>query len=135
MSSFDKQKSGLAGELFVAAELLKRGFQVSITFGNAKAIDLFAYKEEDNKTYNIQVKTLKRPNSFPLQIDNVNEKYTYVFVLLNAIGAEVEYFIINGKEIIQEEKYLFGKGGGKAKMAGISLSKLRDYKNKWEVIK
>jgi hypothetical protein len=26
--------------LFVAAELLKRGIQISITFGNAKAIDL-----------------------------------------------------------------------------------------------
>ena len=34
----DGQLSALAGELFVAAELLKRGYQTSITFGNAKAI-------------------------------------------------------------------------------------------------
>ena len=33
----ERQMTGLAGELFVAAELLKRGLQTSITFGNAKA--------------------------------------------------------------------------------------------------
>ncbi len=39
----DGNITGLAGELFVAAELLKRGLQTSITFGNAKQIDLFAH--------------------------------------------------------------------------------------------
>ncbi len=33
----DSQKSGLAGELFVAAELFKREYQVSLTLGNANA--------------------------------------------------------------------------------------------------
>jgi hypothetical protein len=37
----DGQVSGLAGEFFVAAELLKRGRQTSVTFGNAKGVDLF----------------------------------------------------------------------------------------------
>jgi len=36
----DGQLSSLAGEFFVAAELLKRDFQTSVTFGNVKAIDL-----------------------------------------------------------------------------------------------
>ncbi|GLW61739.1 hypothetical protein Hthe01_20880 [Hydrogenophilus thermoluteolus] len=39
----DGQVTGLAGEFFVAGELLKRGLQTSITFGNAKAIDIFAH--------------------------------------------------------------------------------------------
>jgi len=39
----DRQMTGLSGELFVAAELLKRGLQTSITFGNAKAIDLLTF--------------------------------------------------------------------------------------------
>jgi hypothetical protein len=38
-SAVDRSMTGLAGELFVAAELLKRGLQTSITFGNAKQID------------------------------------------------------------------------------------------------
>ena len=46
----DGQKSGLAGELFAAAEPLKRELQVLITFGNAKAIDLFVYNENVEKS-------------------------------------------------------------------------------------
>ena len=34
----DGQKSGLAGEFFAAAELLKRGLQTSLTLGNAESI-------------------------------------------------------------------------------------------------
>ena len=47
----DGQMTGLAGELFVAAELLKRGLQTSVTFGNAKAIDLLAYNQEVQKEF------------------------------------------------------------------------------------
>jgi hypothetical protein len=75
----DSQKSGLAGELFVAAELLKRGLQVSLTLGNAKSIDLFAYSEQSKKTYTIQVKTLRKSNCYPLQIQNVVANCVYVF--------------------------------------------------------
>lgn len=41
----DGQESGLAGEFFVAAELLKRGLQTSLTLGNGKSIDLFAIND------------------------------------------------------------------------------------------
>lgn len=67
----DCQKSGLSGELFVAAELLKRDFQVSLTLGNAKAIDLFAYWEATDKAYEVQVKTLRTSNCYLLRIQNV----------------------------------------------------------------
>ena len=47
----DGQKSGLAGEFFVAAELLKRGLQTSLTLGNAKSIDLFAINDKDTSVH------------------------------------------------------------------------------------
>src|SRR6187455_1873493 len=50
----DGQITGLAGELFVAAELLKRGLQTSVTFGNAKAIDLLAFNPATEKTFTVQ---------------------------------------------------------------------------------
>ena len=50
----DNQKVGLSGEFFVAAELLKRDFQVSLTLGNAKDVDLFV-QSENRKTFSIQV--------------------------------------------------------------------------------
>jgi hypothetical protein len=59
----DGQKSGLSGEFFVAAELLKRELQVSLTLGNAKSIDLFAINNKGTR-FTIQVKTLRARNYF-----------------------------------------------------------------------
>src|SRR5688572_4426592 len=79
----DGQITGLAGELFVAAELLKRGLQTSVTFGNAKAIDLFAFNPETGHTFTVQVKAIRKPNVFPIAHDRVAAKHIYVFVVLN----------------------------------------------------
>ena len=59
----DGQKSGLAGEFFVAAELLKRGLQTSLTLGNAKSIDLFAINDQGTR-FTIQVKALPKSELF-----------------------------------------------------------------------
>lgn len=57
LSPMERNSTHPAGEYFVAAELYRRGFSVGMTIGNAKAIDLFANK--DNKTISIQVKAIK----------------------------------------------------------------------------
>jgi len=40
MTPHEKNNTHLAGEFFVAAELFKRNYQVSLTLGNAKEVDL-----------------------------------------------------------------------------------------------
>lgn len=67
----DGQLSGLAGELFVAAELLKRGLQTSVTFGNAKSVDLFTYNPTLGRTFAVQVKTVreKLPGIHPKDLE------------------------------------------------------------------
>jgi len=129
----DSQKSGLAGELYVAAELLKRNFQVSLTLGNAKAVDLLAYSEQqEEKTYRIQVKTLRKSNCFPLQIQKINRDHIYVFVMLNKPGDAVEYFIMTGHEIISDEKRLYCNGNGRADRSAVKIGPLRKYyKDRW----
>jgi len=71
--------SHLAGEYFVAAELYKRGFSVAMTLGNAKAIDLFA--EKDQRTVNVQVKaiSLRKNVGWPILKKKVFRKVMYVF--------------------------------------------------------
>src|SRR6185369_4676247 len=59
----DGQKSGLAGEFFVAAELLKRGLQTSLTLGNAKSIDLFAINDKETR-FTIQSKSAPKSELF-----------------------------------------------------------------------
>ena len=54
----ENQLTGIAGEFFVAVELAKRNFQVSISLGNAKGIDLFAINQVTGKMFQIEVKPL-----------------------------------------------------------------------------
>ena len=72
----DGNMTGLAGELFVAAELLKRGLQTSITFGNAKQIDLFAHNPHTGQNFTIQVKALRAKNYFPIRV--IRPEHIYV---------------------------------------------------------
>ncbi len=130
----DKQITGLAGELFVAAELLKRGFQTSVTFGNAKAIDLFALNPSTGRTFAIQVKSLRKKNFFLLAHKNVEPKNIYVFVLLNDPGEAVRYFIVPGSKLASDpqsfRRYFLGE-----KMPGIHVNSLIElgYENVWSV--
>ena len=128
----DGQISGLAGELFVAAELLKRDIQTSVTFGNAKAIDLFAYNPITEKSFNIQVKTLRTKNYYPLKLDRVHPKHIYVFVLLNKPGEPVRYFILPGQEIISHPEK-FGKDINNPVFPCIDPKHLIGYENNWSL--
>ena len=54
----EKLKLSLAGEYGACAELSKRGFDVSLTLGNAKAVDIFVHL--NNGAYKrVEVKTTK----------------------------------------------------------------------------
>lgn len=52
----EKQRLGMAGEYSVCAELLKRGYNASITMGNAKAVDIVVLLQ-DQSFRRIEVKT------------------------------------------------------------------------------
>jgi len=94
----DGQKSGLAGEFFVAAELLKRGLQTSLTLGNAKSIDLFAINDEGTR-FTIQVKALRSPNYFLIDLERVQDACYYVFVVLNKPDVPPDYYIVPGCDL------------------------------------
>ena len=126
----DGQVTGLAGELFVAAELLKRGLQTSVTFGNAKAIDLLAYNSNTGRSFTVQVKSLRKVNYFPIKPSNVDSRHTYVFVLLNKPGLPVEYYIVPGT-ILSNEAERFGKDFQHPTFPGIHPKKLTEFKEQW----
>jgi|TARA_B110000503_G_C7116701_1_gene400708 hypothetical protein len=128
----DGQVTGLAGEFFVAGELLKRNLQTSITFGNAKAIDIFAHSENSGITYTVQVKSLRSKNYFPIKRSAIAESHTYVFVILNKPDVAADYFVIHGSELANAEgdlaKYL-----DDPKFPGIGWRSLEPYRSNWGV--
>jgi hypothetical protein len=130
----DGQVTGLAGELFVAAELLKRGLQTSVTFGNAKAIDLFAHNAKTGRTFTVQVKALREKNFFLISHGKVEAAHVYVFVLLNKPGQAVQYFVVPGSNLANEPEK-FAKYFKDPKMPGIHPKTFLalGYENAWGV--
>jgi hypothetical protein len=118
----DSQISGLAGKFFVAAELLKRGIQTSVTFGNAKAVDLLAYHADTEQTFIVQVKSLRTSGYFMINRDRIARSHVYVFVLLNKPRVPVSYFIVPGSELIDHPK-----------LPAILSGDLADFENNWAV--
>jgi len=128
----DGQKSGLAGEFFVAAELLKRGLQASLTLGNAKSIDLFAINEKGTR-FTIQVKALRSVNYFLIDLEGVQDACCYVFVVLNKPDIPPDYYIVPGCDL-RSDPSKFGRWFAEyAKMPGIHPKDLVDYRNNWKV--
>lgn len=72
MENLDKGQIGLAGEMRVASELLKKGYNASITFGNAKATDIVVFGDK-NKFLRVEVKTSKNQRNF---VTGYYPKYT-----------------------------------------------------------
>jgi hypothetical protein len=129
----DPQISGLAGEFFVAAELLKRDIQTSVTLGNAKAVDLLAYRVDTGQTFRVQVKSLRENNYFPIGHDEIDSSLVYVFVLLNKPGVPVRYFIVPGSEL-RDRPEKFGKWFTDYRtFPGIGPRDLAEFENNWAV--
>ena len=129
----DGQKTGLAGEFFVAAELLKRGLQTSLTLGNAKSIDLFAINDKGTQ-FSIQVKALRsRNNYFPLDPTRIESACVYVFVILNKPGIAAEFYVVPGADL-HSEPGKFGKWFlGYQKFPGVHAKELAAYRDGWQI--
>ncbi len=131
-----KQKIGMAGELLVASKLFRRGYDVSITLSNTKAIDLFVYNPTTQKTFPTQVKTLQRSNCFPIHFERIHDDHVYVFALLQGKGGLEEFFIVMGRDIRKNRDKYFGTSYTAAKitMPAINIGPLRrEHQDKWEV--
>ncbi|MBE0671511.1 MAG: hypothetical protein IH588_13060 [Anaerolineales bacterium] len=126
----DGQMTGLAGEFFVAAELLKRNLQVSVTFGNAKSIDLFAINENGIR-YTVQVKSVRTKNFFLIPRAGIKTDQVYVFVILNPPGQSVDYFIASGVQLLENE--LTNRFLNVLKGPGIRYKDLESFRDQWSV--
>ena len=56
----DKTQTGIAGEFYVLAQLVQRGFVATLTMGNTKGIDILVSNSDLNKLFRVEVKTTDR---------------------------------------------------------------------------
>ena len=93
---------GLSAEYFVASELLRREFNIAVTLGNTKNIDLFA--ERNNKSFVIQVKgASSRKSGFRINPKKVNPKHWYILVNMNTKDLMIspECAVLKGSEVLK----------------------------------
>lgn len=132
----DGQITGMAGEFLVAGKLFKRRMQVSVTMGNAKAIDLFVHNPRNDQTFNVQVKTLRQKNCFPMRRENVKEGHVYVFVVLNRDDQSEQFFIVSGREILCDINRFFGASYIREKPStfpAVNYGPLKEFEDNWEI--
>jgi hypothetical protein len=97
----NKTNTGISSEFLVAGELSRRGYNVTLTLGNTKAIDLII--EKDGAFVGVQVKGIQRKKSicWNIIVSKIeNRGYLYVLVNLNADNLDhPEYFILTEEEV------------------------------------
>jgi hypothetical protein len=121
----------ISGEMFVAAELAKRGYLVSLTMGNAKAVDLFA--ERNGRAICVQVKAIahKRNVGWPLPFDKqkIIAGVIYVCVVLNNLDEAPSYYILFPEEVRELGKWYSTR-------AILDMAKVRSggFENAWHKV-
>lgn len=127
----------MAGEFLTVEKLFKLGLQASVTFGNAKSIDVLAYNPENNKSFAVQVKTLRKKNCFLLKKENIHPEHVFEFIFLNDFEKNETYFIVEGKDILQNINKFYGSSYKKldnpSKMPAINYGSLKEYQDNWAV--
>lgn len=96
----EKVRTGIASEFYAAGELSRLGYNVTLTFGNTKAIELLI--EKDNKVFKVQVKGIQRTRSICWNIDKtkISDDIYYILVNLHVDqpSSKPEFFILTGKD-------------------------------------
>lgn len=135
-----KQQLGMAGEFSVCAELLKRGYNASITMGNAKAVDVYVFTE--NGVRRIEVKTT-RSNKF---VTGFFQKYFdpsqyhpnyWVLVHIDSQNNS-RFFILTHQEMGDVQMQRNGKNTWEPNPGGVDnvlLKHVIEFENQWDKIK
>ncbi len=98
-----------SGEYFVAAELLRRGFNASVTVGNMKTVDILASGVDGSNPVSIQVKTTgrltgknaKRYWMLNEKCEKHNKNLFYVFVGLRSENERPEFHIVDSQTVAE----------------------------------
>ncbi len=124
----NKPCTHLAGEFFVSAELSRMGYNVALTMGNAKKVDLVV--ELDSVTVPIQVKALAKKQNVGWPVNQHNKydkKLIFVLVVLGEVGSIPAYYIVSG-DIVQNKMKKYKT------RAILNISDVKAFKDNWNLI-
>ncbi|MDB5141668.1 MAG: hypothetical protein JWQ66_381 [Mucilaginibacter sp.] len=131
----EKNQTGIAGEFYVAGELSWLGYNVTITFGHTKSVDLLIQKQHE--TFAIQVKSIQATKSICWTIDKTkvfNDHY-YVLVNLHVNYPERKpaFFVLKGHEVKTMFTDTLKAGEKRTYLDYRRLKLLPEFENRWHI--
>ena len=138
-SAMVKTRLGMAGEYAVASELLRRGKDVSLTLGNAKAVDVFVYNlNSDFQT--IEVKTSKSKRfvtnffqKYPTPSTPHPDFWVIVYIDNNNVS---NFFVLTHQEMadVQMQRNNMTSWAHVNGVDNVTLKDILPYKDQWSKI-
>ena len=101
-----KYQTQWASQFYVAAELSRRGYLVSLTLGNAPVADLLVVSPKQH-SFMVDVKGQSTRNFWLIQRREPNEDLYFVLVYLPKDNEPPRFFVLSSTELMKRrEEYL-----------------------------
>jgi len=130
-----RYKTQWAAQFFTAAELTRRGYLVSLTFGNAPTSDLLVQSPTGTQ-FTVDVKGQSTKNFWLIQPRDLNPNHYFILVYLPNNLTTPRYFVLSSDELMKRrEEYresVLPKGRYRDDLGGINWSTAFDYENRWD---
>jgi hypothetical protein len=134
----DRIHTQWAGQFYTAAELSRREYVVTFTFGNTPKMDLLA-KSPSGTPFKIECKSQQTRNVWLVGDVQASKDLFYVLVLVPLKDEETPTFYIVPSRIVkrkakEEMKRAIERGVKSAETfkAGFPFKAVKDYENAWE---
>lgn len=130
-----RYKTQWTAQFYVAAELTRRGYLVSLSFGNAPVSDLLV-RSPSGIQFTVDVKGQSSKNFWLIQNRPQDSNHYFVLVYIPPGFQTPRYFIVSSDELMsRREEYkqsVSPKGRYRDELGGINWATAFDYEAKWE---
>ncbi len=132
-----KYKTQWASQFYTAAELTRRGYLVSLTFGNAPVADLLVQSPE-GKQFTVDVKGQSTRNFWIIQRREPNPNHYFVLVFLPKGQQPPSFYILSSDEMMKKrteyEKESIKRGKYRDDMGGFNFTTALAYQDRWDAL-
>jgi len=138
-----KYRTQWSSQFFVAAELTRRGYLVSLTLGNAPTSDLLVQSPNGNQ-FTVDVKGQSNKSFWLIQNRPHKPDHFFVLVYVPKDLADPRYFVVPSDELMRRreeykqasiERSLTRKRGQyRDDLGGINWSTAYDYEDQWDCL-
>lgn len=136
VTKIDRYQTQWAAQFYVAAELTRRGYLVSLTLGNAPVIDLLVVSP-NGVSFKVDVKGQATRNFWLIKRIKPQNDLFYFLVYLPKNLETLKFFIFNSEELMKKreeyKEHIEAKSGKyRDELGGINWGTALDFENKWE---